>query len=180
MSEDHQAREQSRNNLAIEVLNKTGLLRLSAFGSSMLPTFYPGDILTIRREPLTAIHSGDVVLYTRGDRFFIHRNLRSVQTASGRALVTRGDSMPQVDEPVTPTELLGRVVNIERDGELKSVPPCTLPRRALGMLLAYSTRLRSIFLDLHKPTESLDALGIRERRGVAVAAPSEFGTFHSR
>jgi hypothetical protein len=150
MCEDRQAREQSRNNLAIEVLNKTGLLRLSAFGHSRLPTLYPGDILTIRREPLTAIHSGDVVLYTRGDRFFIHRNLGSVQTASGGALVTRGDSMPHVDEPVTPVELLGRVIHIERAGELKSVPPCTLLRRALGMLLGHSTRLRSIFLNLHK------------------------------
>ena len=150
MSEDHQAREQSRNNLAIEVLNKTGLLRLSAFGYSMLPTLHPGDILTVRREPLTAIHSGDVVLYTRGDRFFIHRNLRSLQTAFGRALVTRGDSMPHIDEPVTPTELLGRVANIKRDGESKTVPPCTFLRRALGIVLAYSTRLRSIYLRLHK------------------------------
>ena len=94
MCEDHQTRDQSRNNLAVEVLLKTGVLRLSAFGYSMLPTLYPGDILTINRESLSAIHPEDIVLYLRGGRFFIHRSLRSVLRGSESALVTRGDAMP--------------------------------------------------------------------------------------
>src|SRR5215468_7210395 len=122
MREDRQARDQSRNNLAVEVLNKTGVLRLSAFGYSMLPTIYPGDILTIRRETVPAIQPGDVVLYARGDRFFIHRNLHCTRTDFGIALVTRGDSMPHADEPVTAEELLGRVVNIERGGASFCIP----------------------------------------------------------
>lgn len=151
MCEDHQARDQSRNNLAVEVLRKTGVLRLTAFGYSMLPTLYPGDILTIRREGLAGIEAGDIVLYTRGGRFFIHRNLNSLQTDSGVALVTRGDSMPHADQPVTASELLGKVVNIERGGEPKPVPSCTPLRRAFGLMLAYSGRLRTLALRLHRP-----------------------------
>ena len=151
MCEDHQARDQSRNNLAVEVLKKTGALRLSAFGYSMLPTLYPGDILTIRREGLPAIQAGDVVLYMRHGRFFIHRNLHSLETGSGAALVTRGDSMPHADQPVTASELLGKVVNIERGGDSKPVPSCTLLRRGFGLLLAYSGRLRTLVLRWHQP-----------------------------
>jgi signal peptidase I len=160
MFEDHETRDQTRNNLAVEVLRKTGVLRLSAFGHSMLPALYPGDILTIKRETLSAIQVGDVVLYARAGRFFIHRNLGSVQRGSEMALVTRGDSMPHVDEPVTASELLGKVVSIEHGGEPRPVPSCTPWRRTAGLVFAYSGRLRSLALRLHKPQ--------------ANAAPSDF------
>ena len=150
MLEDHETRDQSRNNLAVEALRKTGVLRLSAFGYSMLPTLYPGDILTIKRETLGAIHPGDVVLYARGGRFFIHRNLRSVQRGSEMALVTRGDSMPHPDEPVVESELLGKVISVGDGGEVRPVPPCTFRRRALGLGFAYSGRLRSLALRWHR------------------------------
>jgi signal peptidase I len=154
MCEDPEARYQSRNNLAVEVLQKTGALRLSAFGYSMLPTLYPGDILDIRREALSAIQPGDVVLYAREGRFFIHRNLCAVSTRSQTALVTRGDAMPHADEPVLPEELLGKVVSLERGAETRVVPPCTSWRRAVGLALAYSGRLRSLVLRWHKPQGS--------------------------
>jgi hypothetical protein len=150
MFEDHETRDHSRNNLAVEVLRKTGTLRLSAFGYSMLPTLYPGDILTIKREILGAIQPGDVVLYARGGRFFIHRNLRSVPQDSETALVTRGDSMPHADEPVTASELLGKVISVGDGGEARPVPSYTPWRRAIGLVLAYSGRLRSLALRWHK------------------------------
>lgn len=150
MFEDHETRDQSRNNLAVEVLQKTGILRLRTFGHSMLPTLYPGDILTIKRETLGAIQLGDVVLYTRSGRFFIHRNLGAVLQGSQTALVTRGDSMPHADEPVTESELLGKLISVGDDGEAKPVPPCTAWRRAVGLVLAYSPRLRSVALRRHE------------------------------
>ena len=117
----------------------------------MLPTLYPGDILTIKCETLSAIQSGDVVLYARAGRFFIHRNLRTVQRGSETALVTRGDSMPHADEPVLASELLGKVISIGDGGEAKPVASCTVWRRAVGLVLAYSGRLRSLVLRWHKP-----------------------------
>jgi len=157
MQEDRETRDQSRNNLALEVLRKTGTLRLSAFGYSMLPTLYPGDILTIKRETLGAIQPGDIVLYARGGRFYIHRNLRSVQGAPEKALLTRGDSMLHADEPVVVTELLGKVVSIGDAGEARPVPPWTVWRRAAGLILAYSGRLRSLALRWHRPRAAATA-----------------------
>ena len=150
MLEDHKTRAQSRNNLAVEVLRKTGTLRLSAFGYSMLPTLYPGEILTIKREGLGVIQPGDVVLYARAGRFFIHRNLRSVQRGSETVLVTRGDAMPRPDEPVVASELLGKVISVGEGGRTRPVQSCTVLRRAVGLVLAYSGRLRSLALRWHK------------------------------
>jgi hypothetical protein len=65
MSEDHPLREHSKHSLAVEVLRRTGVLRLTAFGYSMLPTLFPGDLLNVHAEPLSAIQTGDVVLFAR-------------------------------------------------------------------------------------------------------------------
>jgi len=146
MLESQQNRDQSKHNLAVEVLRKTGVLRLTAFGNSMLPTLFPGDILTIKAQPLPAIQTGDVVLFVRQGRFFIHRNLRSLQKGSETLLLTRGDAMPHPDEPVSAEELLGRIVRFERGTRRASVPRCSLLRRSVGLLLAYSGRLRSLAL----------------------------------
>ncbi len=153
MLEAHPTRDQSKHNLAIEVLHRTGVLRLTAFGYSMLPTLFPGDILAVKAEPLPAIQTGDVVLFTRQGRFFIHRTLRRMQTGSDTLLLTRGDSLPHSEEPVSAQELLGRVVSFERGSLAPApVPRCSPARRFVGLLLAYSGSLRSLALRWHERT----------------------------
>jgi hypothetical protein len=153
MSELDPGREQSKHNLAVEVLRSTGVLRLVAFGHSMLPTLFPGDMLTVKVEPLAEIQAGDVVLFARQGRFFIHRNLRNVRRGSGSLLVTRGDSMPYADEPVTADELLGKIVSVERGARPPmSVPPCSRSRRMAGLMMGYSGKLRSLALLWHERT----------------------------
>ena len=44
--------------LAAEVLRSSGELRLRVTGSSMLPAVWPGDELTIRRQPFDAGRPG--------------------------------------------------------------------------------------------------------------------------
>jgi hypothetical protein len=123
----------------------------------MLPTLFPGDILTVQAEPLPEIQAGDVVLFARQGRFFIHRNLRQVRTGSGSLLLTRGDSMPHPDAPVTTDELLGKIVSFERGTHPPaSVPPCTRSRRMAGLMLAYSGKLRSLALRWHERTLRAD------------------------
>jgi Peptidase S24-like len=153
MREAHPTRDQSKHNLAIEVLRRSGSLRLTAFGYSMLPTLFPGDILTVKAESLPAIQTGDVVLFTRQGRFFIHRTLRRMQAGPATMLLTRGDSLPHPEEPVSAEELLGRIVSVERgEGAPTPVPRCSPARRFIGLLLAYSGSLRSHALRWHERT----------------------------
>ena len=59
-----------------------------------------------------AYRPGDVVLYSRKGRLFVHRLVEM----SGGAVVTRGDSMLDADPPVAAGDVLGRVESIERGG----------------------------------------------------------------
>jgi len=110
--------------LAGEVVRSFGEVRLCAFGTSMAPSILPGDLLVIQRTGIDEISPGEVVLFSREDRLFIHRVVErkvaerkvssSAESLEERVLITRGDRLGQDDPPVSSRELLGRVVRLER------------------------------------------------------------------
>ena len=152
MSEGAQSREHIKQNLAAEVLRSTGRVQLLAFGYSMLPSLWPGDKLTIETRPFEQVRRGDVVLYTRLGRLFIHRVLR----AGENQIVTRGDAMPSADVPLGRGELMGVVTAIRQaDGSCRPVPSAHRGRRLIGLALAHSGTLRSLALRWHTAQTSV-------------------------
>jgi signal peptidase I len=100
--------------VALDVLKKFGRLRLRAWGQSMLPSVWPGDVLTVKRCRPEQLQRGNIVLYRRGERLFIHR-VTSIQEADGKGwVVTQGDATPHPDPPVAASEVLGCVIYIAR------------------------------------------------------------------
>lgn len=139
--------------LAREVLHSFGELRMAARGASMVPSIFPGDVLTIRRLNAKEIACGDVALCVRNDRFFVHRVVGRSSDSSGVHWITRGDALTKDDQPVCESEVLGRVILAERD-EKRWTPgrPAKLTRWAgwgvrrsgiaLRLLLSWHSRRR--------------------------------------
>jgi signal peptidase I len=84
----------------------------------MLPALWPGDLLTVRSHQPEDVKPGEIVLYMRRGRFFIHRIRRTNPTDQDAFLITRGDSMPKNDLPVRRSEFLGKVTEIQRAGSI--------------------------------------------------------------
>jgi signal peptidase I len=104
--------------LAEEIVRTFGEVRLRVFGTSMVPAILPGDLVTVQRATLQEISVGEVILYFRQSRLFVHRVVgRSSTDALERSsLITRGDRLLHDDDPpVFAIDLLGRVVHLERD-----------------------------------------------------------------
>src|SRR5579864_3119340 len=100
-----EAREGHKLELATEVLTSGGIIRLQAQGTSMLPSIWPGDVVSIEHKPSQEIVPGDIVLVARHSRFFVHR----LTEKHNSRWITRGDSLPQNDQPVAEVEVLGKV-----------------------------------------------------------------------
>src|SRR5881296_375304 len=120
-------RTAAHRELLAEVARKFGEIRFKATGDSMLPSVWPGDLLTVRRQSFSEFQSGEIVLYEReaGENtitrpyepaspggFVAHR----VVGRRGEKLITRGDSLHQNDAPVDEEQVLGRVVCVTRNG----------------------------------------------------------------
>ena len=66
MLTDHQgnASIELASGLAEEVVRTHGEVRLRAFGTSMVPSILPGDLVSIRSASLQEIFPGEVVLFS--------------------------------------------------------------------------------------------------------------------
>lgn len=147
--------------LAQEVVRTFGEVRLRVFGTSMVPSILPGDLVSIRQASLYEISPGEVVLFLRKGRLFVHRvvdrSVAGTADSSGEfCLITRGDRLRHSDPPVSAAELLGRVVSIERENRKVKLPGVGSNRLILSLLqssdhatylyLRLAACLRNIFL----------------------------------
>jgi hypothetical protein len=115
----------------------------------MLPTLWPGDLLTVQCLRTEAAQPGEIVLYMRRDRFFVHRIVSKDLSQEDASLVTRGDCMSANDPPIGRNELLGKVTEIQRSDSI--FPPArrlSLTRRLLAYLFCHWSLFRCAGLRL--------------------------------
>ena len=98
--------------LAGDVVRTFGEVRLRAFGTSMVPSVLPGDLISVQRAGLSEISPGEIVLYSREGRLFAHRVVARAGSHDDPRLITRGDRLFHNDPPVSSSELLGRVTSV--------------------------------------------------------------------
>jgi hypothetical protein len=115
---DPETRDEGRCSLAAEALRFWGTLKLRATGTSMLPTLWPGDLLTVRSVPPELTQPGDIVLYMRQGRFFVHRVMSQNLALEKEFIITRGDCLSETDPPIGRRELLGKITEVERAGSM--------------------------------------------------------------
>jgi signal peptidase I len=95
-----------------------GSVCLRVLGGSMTPWIRSGDLVFIKRYDFERVSAGDVVLFEREGRFFVHRIMGPEQTVRAGEkvvrLITKGDALDGLDAPVSPEEFLGRATRIHR------------------------------------------------------------------
>ena len=88
-------------------------LRLRVNGRSMLPLIRPGDIVVVEPVSPTKLRHGDIVAVRRADDIVTHRLM--TPTDNGQ-VITKGDNMRGSDAPRAVTQVVGRIVALERNG----------------------------------------------------------------
>ena len=147
--------DRSRVALIGDVLHRFGEATVRVTGSSMLPSIWPGDVLTIRRRPVSETRTGEIAVFTRHGRLFAHR----VVAHAGPHLVTQGDGLPTPDGPVSDTELLGVVVSVSRDGKTAQVPADpSAGSRLLAALVRRSSRVNRMLQRLGRVKSAVSRL----------------------
>lgn len=97
-------------------------------GGSMLPTLWPGDVVTVAPIAAGELAPGDVVVYARDGGYVVHRVVERAPGAGGTAWITRGDARREVDAPTPAGDVLGVVTRIRRLGRERPMPRARLPQ----------------------------------------------------
>lgn len=136
--------------LACEVLRSSGALRLRVTGHSMLPTVWPGDTLEI--EPLDSpdVSTGDIVLFSNGQRLVAHRVVAKI-CGSRDSIETQGDAVPSPDSPVAQADLMGKVSFILRNGRcIAPSQSLRFSQRAVAGVFRRSNLAARVVVGLHR------------------------------
>ena len=127
-------RRKSDVQLITETLETRGRVLLKTYGSSMQPWMKPGDISLIRKTAVENVLPGDLVLFRRQGRLFLHRVVRERFNSGVREISTKGDAHPEADGWIGKEELLGRVAHVFRAAGQGKVG--TAPHSRMGLLIA--------------------------------------------
>jgi signal peptidase I len=130
-------RQKDSNPIAAK-LRADGSVCFRVFGASMFPWIRSGDLVFVRSFAYEQASRGDVVLFERAGRLFVHRVIQSavaggIGTQLGE-LVTKGDALDHEDEPVTRAEFLGRVIRVHRGNQ--HIDTESMGRVVVGRLIA--------------------------------------------
>jgi signal peptidase I len=126
-------------------------VRFRVSGSSMLPALWPGDTLVVTPVSTHDITDGQLIVFTRDGRLFVHRLVQRSAHAGVARFITRGDALDQCDPPLHPAEVLGTVTEIYRNGcEItRAVNRPSLFVRSASYAVRRSDAFRRVMMKIH-------------------------------
>jgi hypothetical protein len=86
-----------------------GIKKLRLSGTSMNPSMFCGEEITVRRACCRDFAVGDIAVFKRGGMLIAHRAIGNGQDKGGPYLMTKGDRSSAKDAPVPEAEIVGRV-----------------------------------------------------------------------
>jgi len=101
-----------------KALTAGATVRFRAEGSSMYPTIRDGEAVTIAAVCTDDIVRGDVLLCRHEQRMVAHRVVNVGSRGTERFFELRGDSKASCDMPVGVFAVIGRIIDVRRNGRL--------------------------------------------------------------
>ncbi len=143
--------QDAKYSLAREVLRLGRSVRMRVLGTSMVPSLWPGDLVTIEGRLAADLSLGEIVLVRRDARLYLHRLIGLPMDRDRLSAITQGDALSVPDPPASDTEVLGILTKIERNGAAL-IPSRTrsLWNRSLATLLGSSVTLLNCALHVRQ------------------------------
>jgi signal peptidase I len=135
--------------LVTDLLRNGYKVSFSAPGHSMYPTILANETLVVEPVAPLDVHKGDIVLYRSNGNLIAHRVkgvVRDGKTNEYSTLLTslcfilRGDAARTPDEPVSAEQVLGKVISVERNGNM--VNPYGLGHKLASRSHRWAARLK--------------------------------------
>lgn len=102
-----------------QLLARGNTIQIKPQGTSMFPLFIPGrDEALISPADASSLHRGDVVLYRRDESILV---LHRIYKINARGFYMVGDNQTEIEGPLRPDQIRGRLTGIIRNHRYISV-----------------------------------------------------------
>jgi signal peptidase I len=106
--------------------------------SSMRPALAPRDRVLVSAALPDELRPGDIIVRKVADAWIAHRLISSYKSSNEIYLITKGDNSLTADDDWGATQLVGRIIEIERAGRKKTSRFARARRRAF--IIAFLSR----------------------------------------
>lgn len=103
--------------LGRQLLETGKSVNFSLGGTSMFPFLRDGDVGTVFRLPIEALHRGQVLVFEQNGRWIAHRLVAIHHSQNFTRLLCQGDSIIRPDRPIGKDAYLGVLTAFSRDGQ---------------------------------------------------------------
>lgn len=101
-------------NTLITLLQTKQNFYIKSQGKSMLPIILPDDLVYYKKIPYKKCQVNDLVMIRKGKVIITHR----IISKSKNYLITKGDNSPTSDGKIYPTQIIGKVYQVKRNGKI--------------------------------------------------------------
>jgi len=101
-------------NTLLSLIRSQSYFPLKSQGQSMQPILFDNDIVYFKKTAFSKIKVNDLIVFYQKKQIICHR----VVYKTNRFLITKGDNVLLPDGKVYPRQILGRVYQIKRNGQL--------------------------------------------------------------
>jgi signal peptidase I len=91
-------------------------VRFQVHGTSMHPAIRDGEAIIVGPVRTGDVRRGDILLFTRGGRPIAHRVTTITRVDNSPAFLLSGEAASSAEGPVTPEQIIGRVLALDRRG----------------------------------------------------------------
>ena len=102
--------QQLAQDLTKKSLPTEGRTRVRVISDSMAPLILSGDAVVIEKVLLNELKRGDIIMIFRNGEFITHRFI----SRQKNEWYTKGDQYHSLDQPVASEDIIGKVIEIER------------------------------------------------------------------
>jgi len=127
--------------LVADVARTQGKVHLKVAGASMIPSLWPGDLLTVRRCEPSELQAGSIIVFRQNQRLVVHRLMHW----EDGCVVARGDAHFCFDRPAPASDVIGYVESIVRDGRMVSARS-SIWQSMTGAVLRRSWRATQLYM----------------------------------
>ena len=114
---------------------------LKVLGDSMHPLMKEGESIRVESFDPNTVSVGDIITFEKEDTYITHRLLWTKTRDNGIELITRGDNEINIDPPVSPDHVLGKVAALQRGSQTLQLktPFWRFMNRLLGIIFLVET-----------------------------------------
>jgi signal peptidase I len=98
----------------LALINSQRFFPLKSQGQSMWPILQEGDIVYFKKIPFSKIKVNDLIVFQKKNQIICHRVIYKTQ----KYIITKGDNSSKSDGKIYPKQILGKVYQVKRNGQI--------------------------------------------------------------